>query len=72
MNCPKCNSKTDLVDHCKIKSSVRRRRECRECFHRFTTYEVPAESYKVAEIAKAIRSDMERVIAILDQDGEAA
>ncbi|MCL5675390.1 MAG: transcriptional regulator NrdR [Candidatus Marsarchaeota archaeon] len=42
MRCPYCNSKdTDVVDSREVLDgkSIRRRRECRECGKRFTTYE---------------------------------
>lgn len=40
LRCPKCEGKTSVVDSrptCKIE--VRRRRVCRSCCYRFTTYE---------------------------------
>ncbi|MFB2878702.1 hypothetical protein [Floridanema aerugineum] len=38
--CPKCNSKTIVLDSQKILEHIRRRRECQNCKHRFTTREV--------------------------------
>jgi len=41
MNCPDCNSRTSITDSRKTEDgeTVRRRRKCRECELRFTTYE---------------------------------
>jgi len=42
MRCPKCNSLEDKVIDSRASKdglSIRRRRECLECTHRFTTYE---------------------------------
>lgn len=43
MNCPKCGSKTYIVDSRasnRYKQSYRRRRVCYHCKTRFTTYEI--------------------------------
>src|SRR5258708_513813 len=43
MRCPKCGSTEDkVIDSREAKdgSSIRRRRECQTCWHRFTTYEM--------------------------------
>jgi hypothetical protein len=40
VNCPTCNGKTSVVD----RRGPRRRRECNVCKHRFTTFEVLADS----------------------------
>ncbi len=52
MKCPRCNHHEDRVIDSRISKegiSVRRRRECINCLHRFTTIEeiVPAEIYVV-------------------------
>src|SRR3954464_14666138 len=42
MRCPKCGSTEDKVSdsrEAKEGTSIRRRRECQTCWHRFTTYE---------------------------------
>jgi len=44
MRCPKCDSRRLIVtDSRSRKKYIRRRRECRECRHRFTTYEMTQE-----------------------------
>lgn len=45
MNCPKCRSETRVVDSRMNEDSIRRRRECRECGHRFSTMEVDVNYY---------------------------
>jgi transcriptional repressor NrdR len=39
MECPICHSESKVLDSRPMKNSVYRRRECLECFTRFTTYE---------------------------------
>jgi transcriptional regulator NrdR family protein len=44
--CPVCNhDENKIVEH----RGSRRRRECGQCFHRWTTYEVPAERLEQLE-----------------------
>lgn len=44
MICPKCKSdQLHCVDSRPAPESVRRRRECLECGHRFSTIEIPEE-----------------------------
>ena len=46
MNCPKCYGETHVVDSRPNEDSVRRRRECVECKHRFSTVEIDADYYE--------------------------
>lgn len=39
MKCPKCQSDSKVLETRYIDHGVRRRRECKKCFHRFRTYE---------------------------------
>ena len=40
MNCPRCDSPTKTLETRRVPDgAIRRRRECSECSHRFTTYE---------------------------------
>lgn len=43
MKCPSCNSETRVLESREIgdRTTVRRRRECKDCDYRFTTYERP-------------------------------
>ena len=46
MSCPACGKGGALtIDSRGGPASVRRRRQCPACKHRWTTYEVPAEAY---------------------------
>ena len=46
MKCEKCGSaELDIVDSRSIEGGVWRRRECRRCWHRFTTYEVSKDDF---------------------------
>ena len=46
MNCPSCGSPILIVvDSRAVPGSIRRRRECTKCSHRFTTYEVYEKQY---------------------------
>lgn len=48
MNCPRCNSvRVNVIEtRPSQNNTVRRRRECYICKHRFTTYETVATEYK--------------------------
>lgn len=58
MNCPECQAETIVADS-RVSSrgnSVRRRRECPGCAHRFTTYEMEhGETKRDEELAQAIQ-----------------
>lgn len=43
MTCPVCGGKTCITDSRSDGETVRRRRKCRECGHRFTTEEIDAD-----------------------------
>ena len=46
MNCPKCNADTKVID----RRGERRRRECVECKHRFSTVELLAERGRTLKV----------------------
>lgn len=46
MNCPHCGGETHVVDSRPNEDSTRRRRECIECKHRFSTVEIDADYYE--------------------------
>ena len=46
MNCPHCGGETKVVDSRPNEDSTRRRRECLECKHRFSTVEIDADYYE--------------------------
>lgn len=54
MNCPQCLGDTKVTDSRDANLGVRRRRECLECAHRFSTYEI--ESSDLEEIKELILS----------------
>ena len=47
MNCPICGCETSVVDSRPSEDSVKRRRQCVECKHRFTTVEIDADYYAI-------------------------
>ncbi len=49
LKCPACSSSTKVLESREISDStaIRRRRECKDCEHRFTTYERPELSVRV-------------------------
>jgi len=49
LKCPTCSSSTKVLESREISDStaIRRRRECKDCEHRFTTYERPELSVRV-------------------------
>lgn len=46
MTCPVCGSKTHIVNSRSDGETVRRRRECLDCGHRFTTREIDNDMLK--------------------------
>ena len=58
MNCPNCQADSEVnetrpyvieTEFIKRRNSVRRRRHCPACLHRWTTVEVPADELQVLE-----------------------
>lgn len=45
MNCPICNGETKVKDSRPDEDSVRRRRECLVCQHRFSTVEIDVDLF---------------------------
>ena len=45
MTCPVCGGKTHVVDSRQSEDSIKRRRECLECNHRFSTLEIDVDYY---------------------------
>ena len=46
MNCPKCCGTTSVLETRADEESVKRRRKCLECNHRFYTIEIDADMYE--------------------------
>ena len=46
MNCPICYGQTHVIDSRPNEDSIRRRRECLECNHRFSTVEIDTDYYE--------------------------
>lgn len=46
MTCPVCGGETKITDSRGEVDAVRRRRECCECGHRFSTLELDADMYQ--------------------------
>lgn len=45
MRCMKCGGETQTIDSRPDDITVRRRRKCKDCGHRFTTFEFAAEDF---------------------------
>jgi transcriptional repressor NrdR len=63
MHCPRCeNDTTRVIDSRDLEagSTIRRRRECEACGHRFTTYERPEGARLVVIKRDGSRQDFER------------
>jgi hypothetical protein len=55
IRCPRCDDATDVVDSRSIKhNAVRRRRRCRACGERFTTYETMVDVPKCERLLTAL------------------
>jgi transcriptional repressor NrdR len=69
MLCPSCKYPRDSVTDSRSHSDgmvIRRRRKCKSCNHRWTTYEVIAEDYDLKKI-KELRSQAETTINVIRQ-----
>lgn len=62
MNCPKCDAETAVIDSRSALGTVRRRRQCEACGHRFTTREVNQEDWEALREAVR-RAELHRRIA---------
>jgi transcriptional repressor NrdR len=63
MRCPRCNeSSTRVIDSRDLEngSTIRRRRECELCAHRFTTYERPEGARLIVVKRDGSRQEFER------------
>jgi transcriptional repressor NrdR len=63
MRCPRCNeSSTRVIDSRDLEngSTIRRRRECETCAHRFTTYERPEGARLTVVKRDGSREDFDR------------
>ena len=63
MRCPRCNeSGTRVIDSRDLENgnSIRRRRECETCAHRFTTYERPEGARLIVVKRDGSREDFDR------------
>ena len=77
MNCPNCNSsnKSHVVDTRRHPDSVRRRRECPDCGHRFTTHEIAASELeklqrweRLKELREAYAGDLVNLVTTAVDD----
>lgn len=50
MRCVKCKGETKVKDSRSHKDTIRRRRICKKCNHRFFTFEVAEEPPKIIEL----------------------
>ena len=50
MRCVKCKGETKVKDSRSHKNTIRRRRICKKCEHRFFTFEVAEEPPKIIEL----------------------
>jgi transcriptional repressor NrdR len=69
MHCPRCeNDTTRVIDSRDLEagSTIRRRRECEACGHRFTTYERPEGAAGLLKALQKRPVTLDRVEAALD------
>ena len=72
MTCPLCGGKTHITDSRSDGETVRRRRECLECKHRFTTKEIDIDMLdkllKTAEKTRDyIQDQLAKIKNLIDQ-----
>ena len=68
IHCAKCGSidshVLDSRNH-EVDNARRRRHQCNNCNHRYTTYEVPAEEYEKIQTIKMDVSQIDSVVSLL-------
>ena len=64
MTCVYCGGKTRVIDSRSGEDSTRRRRECEQCKHRFSTVEVDADYYEMFD-TKSIQKELKKICAVL-------
>jgi transcriptional regulator NrdR family protein len=66
MKCPLCYSEEfDTIDSRPSLGTIKRRRRCKNCQHRWTTYEVSAETYNRSMPVVANRETVNKIIKII-------
>ena len=66
MNCPKCKENNiHVIDSREVDNTVRRRRECLSCKHRWTTYEISEATYDKAIPVTANKETLTRLSNIM-------
>ena len=69
-DCPNCGrSAVRVLESKKAQHGQRRRKECEECKHRFTTYEISSEAYAKHEHFLRLHQQLSRLIcnSVADQ-----
>lgn len=61
MLCPKCDCKTRVVDCRSFDNGFRRRRKCKSCGYRFTTYETASSLFDKEKMIERIMERLEKV-----------
>ena len=65
MNCPKCKGKTKVTDSRPISHGrIRRRRECKACQSKFTTYENTINCPKLIHACKDLIKECNGVMSL--------
>lgn len=59
MLCPKCKSKTRVIDS-RTSDTTYRRRRCKNCNHTFTTKEIECDIFAIRKIWADIRANIRR------------
>lgn len=65
VQCPKCNGESKVIDSRDEETARRRRRQCDNCNHRYSTYEIHADEYNRIRKLKVDAAQIEPVIATL-------
>lgn len=62
MLCPVCGGKTAVINSRPAEDEITRRRECRNCGHRFTTVEIDLDLYErmAPQDSQTIRAKVDR------------
>lgn len=74
MKHPGCGGFSQVLDSREVEQSIRRRRKCRRCGGRWTTYEHPAKPEDLFRLKREIETQLERLLLAVrsgaaDEDG---
>ena len=65
--CPRCGKRTNVIDSRQAPKGWRRRRECKKCGFRLTTFEVPDYALNSRDVSKVVMDLTREINRLLDE-----